>query len=226
MCRVPLLFTVFLAAPATADPVDVPLDAVFALAQSAYLGEQAFADALSELLPISVRVPLRHPVLDDDPMAFILTGTIGGQGAHPRPGAIFTCGRYGLHLRDMIAERGFTAPETFAATNDLQTRATDLDDWPPDAVAVLNCHFSFDDTETMQIIPRAQADIALAAHFDQVFVPDRATSFDEIYGQGGYHLDAREGARDSVVWVDYGSAVLTTTYQYFGFRAFVLGGGV
>lgn len=104
-----------LASPATAQsdaPLDFLLTPILALAGLAHLDRSGLRRALEDVLPITV-TPEPIPNAPLDPFLWSLSGSFGGTGAHPRPGAIFGCARYGIATRDTFLQHGLASTETF-----------------------------------------------------------------------------------------------------------------
>lgn len=222
LCALCLTLT---AAPAIAQdaPLSFPTRSILALAQHAYLDRDGLHAALSEHLP--VHVTSRAPT-STDPFLYTLTGAFGGEGATLRPGAIFACARYGLETRDLFAQHGHSAPETFALMDIARPRFDDVGIWPEGAVARLHCEFVWDDTRVVEIVALQEARAALAV-FDVLAgpAPDAAGN-DILYGADGYMIEGTGGVFDSVVLVHDARMTLTQGHQSFTFRSFLMGGGV
>ncbi len=208
-------------------PLVLPADALFHLATQPYLDLAAFRTALGGVLPSARIRPGDAPDPPfDDPFLWALGGTFGAQPDIDRPGAIFGCARYGLATRDWFADQGFSAPASFRLMGQVLPLSDDATLWPEGAVARLHCTFVWDDARRVAIVPRAEAEAALALRFSQVIVEaDGALQPLPLYGEAGFRLHAIGGAVDSVGQVESGTIILTQGHQAVSFRAFLMGGG-
>lgn len=205
-----------------ATPLIFPLDRILATAQTPYLDRDAFLAALIAITPLTISPTAAPP--QNDPFVWSFTGSFGGAGAHPRPGAIFTCARYGLATRDLFAEHGFAARETFDLMNDLQPLSDDAEVWPDAAVARLHCSFIWDDAQTVAIVPEPTAQAALSAIFAEVTAHTDLPT--QLFGSDGYRIHGAGGVEDSVSIAASAQVTLTQGHQQVTFRSFLRGGGV
>ena len=220
-----VLFSIASSACAQDGPIDFPLAPVMELAMVAHLGRDGFAQRLAQALPDLVVAPSGREATGDDPWLYSISGHFGGTGAHPRPGAIFACGRYGLATRDLFVEHGFSTPETFALMGDVRPLIHDSAVWVPGAIARLHCTFVWDDAETVRILGRGAAELGLAAFFETVETP--AAALAPVFGaEGGYDLLGTNAADALSIWVESGWVELTNGHQEVSFRAFLMGGAV
>jgi hypothetical protein len=213
------------APPAWAEPLDLPVAQVLALGQAAYADRNGFERALLAGVPSAVAEPGGRVATPIDPFLWSLGGYFGGTGASPRPGAIFGCARYGVATRDLFAEHGFAARETFGLMGDVLPLSDDAEVWPDGAVARLHCMFVWDDAETVRIVPEAPAQAALQRLFEQVAQDEDGVAF-AVLGEDGFRLRGRNASGDSVVWLESGEVILTNGHQQVSFRAFLIGGAV
>ncbi len=211
----------------SADPaLDFPLGAILDIAELAHLDAPRFLDALGGPLPLTtVEAP---PVVSSfpDPFLWAASGSFGGQGASPIPGAIFLCGRYGLATRDAFAERGFTDRETFGLMGRLQPATDDIAAWPDGAVARLSCTFVWDDAQTVAILPEEGVRGVLEPQFASLARRGDPPASAPVFGEDGFELIARTGRNDTLVVVDRAVVVLTLGHQSVSFRSFLMGGGM
>lgn len=224
MSRLAVALSVSLALPAQGqEALEFPLHALLDLSQHAHLGAPAFERELAEVLPItSTQTPAPETPLD--PFLWALSGSFG-HGENPRPGAIFSCARYGLETRDTFAQHGLTAPETFALMGYARPQFNDAEVWPDGAVARLYCTFVWDDARVVAILPEAATRAAFAQSFDTLTTLSGPARSVATYGEEGFRLDAANGPRDSVVQVESARMTLTLGHQAFSFRSFLMGGG-
>lgn len=218
MCALPV------AAQRADAPLTLPLPEVLSLAQHAHLDAAGFRRVLEAVLPVTIipnPAPQNAPL---DPYLWALSGTFGGDGAHPRAGALFVCARYGLGTRDSFAEHGFATQETFALMRYTRPQSDDPQVWPEGAVARLFCSFIWDDVRVVEIVPEAVAEAVLADAFARLtpLGPDARTP---LYGEGGYRLHAMQGTADTVVQIESATVTLTQGHQALLLRSFLMGGG-
>ncbi|OAN75571.1 hypothetical protein A8B78_16310 [Jannaschia sp. EhC01] len=218
-----LIFTLAVL-PATAQeaPLRFPLGGVLALANQAYLDRNSFERALTTLFPLAIspeRPPDTAPI---DPFLWSLSGSFGGTGAHPRPGAIFECTRYGLATREVFAAEGMSSARTFALMRYARPQFDDATNWPEGAVARLHCVFVWDDVRVVEIMPESASRAPLATLF-QTLTDQPSPS--QVYGAAGYRIDATGGPDDSVVQVESARMTLTLGHQSLSFRSFLMAGG-
>jgi hypothetical protein len=217
--------------PVTLDPT-----AVIAMGAEPWLDRAAFRDRLNAVLGgITVDMPsLPDELRAEDPFLWSLTGRFGAplEGARV-PGGLFACSRYGLSTRDLMAETSLTNPRAFALFGATQAAHDDAEVWPEAGLARLSCTLTWDDTRRVAIIPEGPATAALQARFDRVLrlgdaevLGEAWQSYPPRYGEDGYRLEAREGARTSVLVYDSALIELTVGHQAIRFRAFLLNGGV
>jgi hypothetical protein len=223
--------------PARAEgAVTIDPDAVLDLAAEPWRDRSGFRARLATVLgDLQVDMPrLPDALLQDDPFLWSLTGRFGApvEGTSA-PGGIFACSRYGLSTRDIMAESNLTDPRTFALFGATQAAHDDAEAWPEAGLARLACMITWDDTRRVEIIPEAPAVAAVAARFDEVSLTGDAERYGEnwqdyapIYGEQGYRLEGRGGARTSLLVLDRALIELTVGHQKIRFRAFLLNGGV
>ncbi|ABD55425.1 hypothetical protein [Jannaschia sp. CCS1] len=202
-----------------------PLRDVLELATQAHLDASGFEHVLAQALPITSE-PTPLPNFQPDPFLWSLTGSFGGGGAHPRAGAIFACARYGLGTRDLFAEHGLTARESFTLMGQARPQFDDASVWPDGAVARLHCSFVWDDARVVAILPEHDTQLALAEVFNTLTALPQTNGTRIIYGEDGYRLDATDGPGDTMVHVESARMTLTLGHQSFTFRSFLMGGGV
>lgn len=206
-------------------PIPFPLSDILGLAAHAHLDAGAFERDLADALPIT---PHSAPAPDvpPDPFLWSLNGRFGGRGDHPRPGAIFGCARYGLGTRELFAEHGLTARETFLLMGYARPQFDDDDVWPEGAVARLYCSFVWDDARVVEILPEAATRIGLAQVFTTLTSLPQTSDTQAVYGEDGFRIDALNGPDDSVVRIESARMTLTLGHQSLTFRSFLMGGGV
>ncbi|GAB5445851.1 MAG: hypothetical protein Gyms2KO_07240 [Gymnodinialimonas sp.] len=200
-----------------------PLADILGIAAHAHLDRTGVLRELGAVVPLSVAAETPLSRAPNDPFLWSLTGSFGGTGAHPRPGAIFACARYGLETRDVIAANGLASRQTFALMRFAQPQFDDTAVWPEGAVARLYCSFVWDDARVVEIMAEAATREGLGALFQTL--TDRPAP-PQIYGEEGYRIDATGGRDDSVVQVESARMTLTLGHQSLTFRSFLMGGGV
>ncbi len=218
-------FALLATGPLAAQPLNFPLAEILALASHADAQADRFQDRLEAALPGVQFEPSPEIASVDDPFRWALGGIFGGEGASPRPGALFGCARYGVATRDLFTEYGFARPETFGLMGAVLPLADDAEVWPEAAVARLHCTFIWDDAETVAILPEAAAAAGLRAVYAQVEI-ETGGLFLPLLGEDGFRLSGRNDAGDSIVWVESGDVILTNGHQQVSFRAFLIGGAV
>ncbi|MEX3015112.1 hypothetical protein [Gymnodinialimonas hymeniacidonis] len=211
--------------PLHAQPLEFPLADVLSLGSHAYARSDDFREHLEAVLPDARFEPEPDITAEEDPFRWALGGTFGGQGASPRPGALFGCARYGLATRDLFAEHGFARPETFGLMGAVLPLADDAEVWPEAAVARLHCTFIWDDAETVAILLQAEAVTGLSAVFSHV-ESESGGLFLRLLGEDGFRLSGWNEAGDTMVWVESGDVILTNGHQQVSFRAYLIGGAV
>lgn len=205
--------------------------AIFALARSAHLGAEDVGDAVARMAPgFSDQT---HARLDSaDPMLWVFTAAFGAPD-RDLPAGLIHCARYGLDTRDRLAAHTASDPAVFSLLSALRPAVDDAEHWPPDAIAVMRCSFSWDDARRIHPWTEAEANAAIGPDFSSITRTDdadlRARAGDHIrpqYGPGGFRLEARDSPHRGHIWLDRALVIRQLSHQRVEFRAYLLGGGV
>jgi len=206
-------------------PVQIDLDALIALVSEPWRDGDAFADALSELLPGFELVSTHVPDTVHDPFAWRRDGVFAAVPEVFSVGANVFCTRMGVATRDVLSARNLSDREIFELFSLYQV-ANDLwEVWPDNAVAHVSCRVSWNDTRAVSILPRMSAQRSLAASFSVLLdtMPQGQAAY---FGEDGYRLTARGGQMDSVMTLHEAEVVLTTGHQTVRVRSFLMNGGM
>ncbi len=212
----------------------LPSDVVM-LAEGPHLDADAFQAA------VAVRVPgfrirqTRLPAGPEDPFLFVLSGEFGAPAPmrYGLPAGLVHCARYGLETLDLMRGRAMSDPVIFALGSALRAQTDDLGVWPPEALALLRCSFSWDDARRLSPWSEADTVAILDGAFAEIRRIDDAsvarmtgTALTPQYGAEGFRLTGRDGQRESHYWIESIDVSRQLSHQRVSFRAFLLGAGM
>lgn len=226
-----VLWVLLAVARAAGQPAAPDLPGLVTLATEPYLGRQAVADRLEEILPqVSLAAPSPPDLTAPDPFYWAISGRFGPplDGA-PAPGGVVACARYGLITREALAARRSTDREVFPVWQQALILSDDAQAWPEPAVARLACSITWDDGRRVAPLSMAEVEAALRTLFDTVTTgpdPRERPGQTRVFGPGGYRVAGQGTVATASYRIDLFEVDQLATHHQILFRSFLMGGGV